>query len=48
MVKVDNGYVVLIGAGKEAVLIVITNAAAKLGLVFLDARRAAQSIAELL
>ena len=48
MVKGESGYLLLIGAGKDAVLIVITNAAAKLGLVFLDARRAAQSITEVL
>lgn len=43
MVKDDNGYVLLMGTDKDAGLIVITNATAKLGLMFLYARRAAQS-----
>ncbi|MBU2784962.1 MAG: roadblock/LC7 domain-containing protein [Acidithiobacillus ferriphilus] len=48
MIKGDNGYVLLIHAGPDAVLTVIARKEAKLGLVFLDAKRAALGIAELL
>ncbi|MEY2334742.1 roadblock/LC7 domain-containing protein [Acidithiobacillus ferrianus] len=48
MIKGDNGYVLLIHAGHDAVLTVIARKEAKLGLVFLDAKRAASGIAELL
>jgi predicted regulator of Ras-like GTPase activity (Roadblock/LC7/MglB family) len=47
MVKGAEGYILLVQASKDSVLIAITNAEAKLGLVLLDIRRAAQSIAEL-
>lgn len=48
MVKGENGYILLIHAGRDAVLTVIARKEAKLGLVFLDAKRAAVSISELL
>ena len=48
MIKGDAGYVLLIHAGHDAVLTVIARKEAKLGLIFLDAKRAAQGIAELL
>ncbi len=48
MIKGVNGYVLLIHAGKEAVLSTIVRKEAKLGLVFLDARRAAKAVSELL
>ena len=48
MIKGDNGYVLLIHAGPDAVLTVIARKEAKLGLVFLDAKRGAAGIAELL
>jgi len=44
MLKGDSGYVLIIGAGEDAVLSVITDAAAKLGLVLQDARGAVLSI----
>lgn len=47
-VKSDNGYVVLNAAGPEAILVTLLNAKAKLGLVFLDAGRAAKAIGEIL
>ncbi len=47
-VKADSGYVVLNAAGAEAILVTLLNARAKLGLVFLDAGRAAKSVAEIL
>jgi predicted regulator of Ras-like GTPase activity (Roadblock/LC7/MglB family) len=48
MVKGENGYVLMIGAGHEAVLLVITNPSAKLGLIFLDSKRAAKKVADVL
>ena len=48
MIKEKNGYILLIHAGREAVLSVIVREEAKLELVFLDASRAAKSIAVLL
>lgn len=47
MVKGDKGYVVIVGSGKEAVLTVVTREDAKLGLVFLEVKRAAQAIIEI-
>ncbi len=44
MVKGDNGYVLLIHAGPEAVLSAILRKEAKLGLAFLDVSRAAKAI----
>lgn len=44
MVKGTKGYILIVGAGKEAVLTVVAGADAKLGLVFLEAKRAAESI----
>ncbi len=48
MVKGNKGYILMTYAGKQAVLSVITNSSAKLGLVFLDTKRAAENIAKLL
>lgn len=48
MIKGDNGYVILIHAGPEAVLSTIIRKDAKLGLAFLDAARAARSVSDLL
>lgn len=47
-VRGDNGYVILMAAGEEAVLEVIAGSGAKLGMVLLDMKRAAQEIAKLL
>lgn len=46
-VKGDHGYIILMQAGNEAVLEVIAGPAAKLGMVLLDAKRAAQEISRL-
>ncbi len=46
MVKGERGYVLLASAGPEAVLVVVAAEGAKLGLVFLDAKRAAAKVAE--
>ncbi len=46
LIKGANGYVLMTGAGKESVLTVMAKPSAKLGLVFLDVKRAAESIAK--
>jgi len=48
LIKGDSGYVVMTYAGEEAVLTVMAKPNAKLGLIFLDVKRAAESITELL
>lgn len=48
MIKGSNGYILMSHAGKDAVLTLITRKEAKLGLVFLDARRASEAIADIL
>ncbi len=47
-IKGDNGYVVLMAVGEEAVLTALARQQAKLGLIFLDMRRAAEDITKLL
>ena len=47
-VKGSSGYVILTHAGSQGVLEVITGPAAKLGMVLLDMKRAAQELARLL
>ncbi len=48
LIKGDSGYVLMTYAGSEAVLTVMAKPNAKLGLIFLDVKRAAGSVAELL
>lgn len=48
MVKGKHGYVLLIQAGDNNVLAVTANEGAKLGLILLDARRAARNIVDIL
>lgn len=47
-VKGENGYVVLRAVGEEAVLTVLARQQTKLGLLFLDMRRASQDLAAIL
>jgi uncharacterized protein len=47
-VKGENGYVVLRAVGEEAVLTVLARQQAKLGLLFLDMRRASDDLAAIL
>jgi hypothetical protein len=47
-VKGEGGYVILTAVGEEAVLTVLARAGAKLGLVFLEMRRAAEELADVL
>lgn len=48
LIKGAKGYILMTGAGPEAVLTVLAKPNAKLGLIFLDVRRAAESIAKIL
>jgi len=48
MVKGESGYILLSHAGQDAVLALIARKEAKLGLIFLDAKRAAKNIADIL
>ncbi len=47
-VKGNNGYIVLTAVGEEAVLTVMARSTAKLGLVFLEMRRAAEDLEKLI
>jgi hypothetical protein len=47
-VKGQDGYILLMGAGEEAVLTALAKKDAKLGLVFLDMKRAADKISEVI
>ena len=47
-IKGQEGYVILTAVGHEAVLTALAGQQAKLGLVFLDMRRAAEALARLI
>ncbi len=47
-IKGDSGYVILMAVGEEAVLTALARQQAKLGLIFLDMRRATEQITKLL
>ena len=47
-VKGDEGYVILMSIGDEAVLTALANNRAKLGLILLDMRRTAEGLEELI
>ena len=47
-IKGETGFVVLMSVGQEAVLTVLARGPAKLGLIFLDMRRAAQDLSKLI
>jgi predicted regulator of Ras-like GTPase activity (Roadblock/LC7/MglB family) len=48
LIKGANGYVLMTGAGKESVLTVLAKPTAKLGLIFLDVKRACEAITKML
>lgn len=48
LVKGERGYAIMVNAGRGALLLALTTAEAKLGLVFLDMRRAAEDIGRIL
>ncbi len=47
-IKGENGYVILMAVGEEAVLTVLARKDAKLGLVFLDMSRAAEDLVKII
>lgn len=47
-VKGESGYIILMGAGRDAVLGALCRADAKLGMIFLDMRRAAKEAGEVI
>ena len=48
LIKGDAGFVVMTHAGEDAVVTVLAKPKAKLGLIFLDVKRAAESISDIL
>ncbi len=48
LIKGDTGFVLMIHAGKDAVVTVLAKPKAKLGLIFLDVKRAAENIEQIL
>jgi len=47
-IKGENGYVVLMSVGEDAVLTALANEHAKLGLIFLEMRRATEDLEKLI
>jgi predicted regulator of Ras-like GTPase activity (Roadblock/LC7/MglB family) len=47
-IKGESGYVILMSVGEEAVLTALAREQAKLGLIFLDMRRATEALVELI
>ncbi|MDX2141081.1 MAG: roadblock/LC7 domain-containing protein [Chloroflexota bacterium] len=47
-IKGEQGYVILMAVGEEAVLTTLVREGAKLGLILLDMRRAVDSLAEMI
>lgn len=47
LIKGEKGYVLMTGAGNEAVVTVMAKPKSKLGLIFLDVKRAAENISKL-
>lgn len=48
LVQGEDGYVIMTSAGPEAVLTVLAKSNAKLGLVFLDIKRAARALSQII
>ncbi|MCC6623633.1 MAG: roadblock/LC7 domain-containing protein [Deltaproteobacteria bacterium] len=48
MTRGTEGYVIIVRCGREAVLSVLTSKSAKIGLIFMDVRRAALELGKLL
>ena len=48
LIKGDHGYILMTHAGEDAVLTVLAKPQAKLGLIFLDVKRAAESVAKVI
>ncbi len=47
-IRGSNGYIILMSVGEEAVLTTLARSEAKLGLIFLDMRRAVEDLARLI
>ncbi|MBT3338523.1 MAG: hypothetical protein HN855_11120 [Anaerolineae bacterium] len=47
-IKGENGFVILMAVGEEAVLTALASEKAKLGLIFLDMRRAVEDLEKLI
>ena len=47
-IRGDNGYVMLVAVGEDAVLTILAGVNAKLGLVFLDIKRTAEALEKLI
>lgn len=47
LIRGAKGYILMTHAGEEAVLTVVTKANAKLGLIFLDVKRAAEAVTKI-
>ncbi|MGV6810582.1 MAG: roadblock/LC7 domain-containing protein [bacterium] len=48
LVKGNNGYILMTHAGHDAVVTVLAKKEARLGLIFLDVKRAAENIAKII
>jgi predicted regulator of Ras-like GTPase activity (Roadblock/LC7/MglB family) len=48
LIQGERGYVIMSSAGAEAVLTVLAKSNAKLGLIFLDIKRAAETLSKLI
>jgi len=48
LIKGDGGYVVMTHAGKDAVVTVVAKPQSKLGLIFLDIKRASEQISKII
>ena len=48
LIRGEKGYVLMTHAGEEAVLTVVTKPSAKLGLIFLDIKRAAEALTKVI
>jgi len=48
LIRGDKGYILMTHAGEDAVLTVLAKPQAKLGLIFLDVKRAAESVGKVI
>mgnify|MGYP000667761675 FL=1 len=48
LIKGDKGYILMTHAGEDAVLTVLAKPQAKLGLIFLDVKRAAEAVSKVI
>jgi len=48
LIKGDNGYILMTHAGHDAVVTILAKQNARLGLIFLDVKRAAENIAKII